>query len=94
MIAQYNELTPPPGPANIIAVIPMRLTIKGFLVSDHFDMVPQFIGDMAGWTMAGKMKWQETVKDGIENAVGAFLGLFTGDNSGKMVVRVGPDRAV
>ncbi|HEY5338444.1 MAG TPA: NADP-dependent oxidoreductase [Rhizomicrobium sp.] len=94
MIAQYNATTPPPGPSSIIAVIPLRLTIKGFIVSDHGDMAPQFIADMAKWTMAGKMKWQETIKDGIENAPQAFLGLFSGDNTGKMVVRVGPDSAV
>jgi hypothetical protein len=94
MIAQYNEIAPPPGPANIIAVIPLRLTIKGFIVSDHADMAPQFIADMAKWTMAGKMKWQETISDGVENASQAFLGLFSGDNTGKMVVRVGPDKAV
>jgi NADPH-dependent curcumin reductase CurA len=94
MISQYNDTTPPPGPANIVNVIPLRLTIRGFIVIDYFDMMPQFAADMGKWAMAGKMKWQETVKDGIENAVGAFLGLFSGDNSGKMVVRVGPDKAV
>ena len=93
MIAQYNATSMPPGPSNIIAVIPMRLTIKGFIVSDHYDMLPQFMADMGKWTMEGKMKWQETIKDGIENAPSAFLGLFSGDNSGKMVVRVGPDKA-
>jgi hypothetical protein len=94
MIAQYNATTLPPGPNSIIAVIPLRLTIKGFIVSDHYDMLPQFMADMAKWTMGGKMKWQETIRDGIENAPQAFLGLFSGDNSGKMVVRVGPDNAV
>jgi hypothetical protein len=44
--------------------------------------------------MEGKMKWQETMKDGVEKAPEAFIGLFSGDNSGKMVVRVGPDKAV
>jgi NADPH-dependent curcumin reductase CurA len=94
MIAQYNATTPPPGPRNIIMVVPLRLTIKGFIVSDHADMAPQFIADMAKWTMEGKMKWQETIKDGVEKAPEAFIGLFSGDNSGKMVVRVGPDKAV
>ena len=42
---------------------------------------------------AGRIQWQETVHDGIANAPKAFLGLFRGDNSGKMLVRVGPDRA-
>ena len=93
-IAQYNDTTLPPGPSNIINVVPLRLNIKGFIVIDYFDMMPQFAADMAKWTMEGKMKWQETIKDGIENAPSAFLGLFSGDNSGKMVVRVGPDKAV
>jgi NADPH-dependent curcumin reductase CurA len=94
MIAQYNATTPPPGPRNIIMVVPLRLTIKGFIVSDYGNLGPQFVADMAKWTMEGKMKWQETVKDGVEKAPEAFIGLFSGDNSGKMVVRVGPDKAV
>jgi NADPH-dependent curcumin reductase CurA len=94
MIAQYNDTTPPPGPRNIIMTVPLRLMIKGFIVSDFGHLAPKFIADMAKWTMEGKMKWQETVKEGIEKAPEAFLGLFSGDNSGKMIVRVGPDNAV
>lgn len=88
MIAQYNDAAPPPGPANIAAVIPLRLTIKGFLVLDHGDMMPDFLRDMAAWTKAGKMKWRETIVDGIENAPDAFIGLFKGENIGKMLVRL------
>jgi NADPH-dependent curcumin reductase CurA len=94
MIAQYNATELPPGPANIIAVIPMRIMIKGFIVSDYGSMTPQFISDMVGWTKASKMKWHETIYDGIERAPEAFIGLFKGDNFGKMLVRVGPDNAV
>jgi len=94
MIAQYNATTPPPGPRNIIMVVPLRLTIKGFIVSDYGNLTPQFIADMGKWAAEGKMKWQETIKDGIEKAPEAFIGLFSGDNSGKMVVRLGPDKAV
>ena len=94
MIAQYNATTPPPGPRNIVMVIPQRLTIKGFIVSDYANLTPQFVADMGKWAAEGKMKWQETIKDGIEKAPEAFIGLFTGDNSGKMVVRLGPDKAV
>jgi len=94
MIAQYNATEMPPGPSNIIAVIPLRLTIKGFIVSDFGSLMPDFIRDMSGWAKAGKLKWQETIVDGIENAPKAFIGLFSGDNMGKMLVRVGPDKAV
>ena len=88
MIAQYNDTAPPPGPANIVMLIPQRLTMKGFIVSDHVDMLPEFIREMAGWTKAGKMKWRETIVDGIENAPSAFIGLFKGENFGKMLVRL------
>jgi NADPH-dependent curcumin reductase CurA len=94
MIAQYNATEPPPGPSNIIAVIPMRIMIKGFIVSDYGAMTPQFLTDMAKWTKEGKMKWRETISDGLENAPEAFLGLFKGDNFGKALVRIGPDKAV
>jgi hypothetical protein len=94
MIEQYNATSLPPGPSNIIAVIPLRLTIKGFIVSDYGDMMPDFMRDMGAWVKAGKLKWAETIVDGIENAPKAFIGLFKGDNTGKMLVRVGPDKAV
>jgi hypothetical protein len=94
MIAQYNETAPPPGPANIINVIPLRLTIRGFIVSDHFGLMPDFLRDMSQWYRAGKLKWRETIAEGIENAPEAFIGLFKGENFGKMLVRIGPDPAV
>jgi len=94
MIAQYNATELPPGPKNIIAVIPLRLTIKGFIVSDYMGMTPQFLADMGKWVKEGKMKWHETVVDGVDKAPDAFIGLFKGANFGKMIVRVGPDKAV
>ena len=69
-------------------VIPQRLTIKGFIVTDHIDMMPDFMRDMATWAKAGKMKWQETIFDGIDKAPEAFIGLFKGENFGKMLVRL------
>ncbi len=91
MIAQYNATELPPGPSNIIAVIPLRLTIRGFIVTDHMNLTPDFLRDMGAWTKAGKMRWRETILDGIERAPEAFLGLFKGENFGKMLVRLGPD---
>jgi hypothetical protein len=46
---------------------------------------------MKTWIAAGEMKWRETILEGIENAPKAFIGLFKGDNIGKMLVRIGPD---
>lgn len=67
-----------------------RLTLTGFIVSDHVNRQPQFYADMGVWIADGKIKWEETIVDGIENAPKAFLGLFAGENMGKMLVRIGP----
>jgi NADPH-dependent curcumin reductase CurA len=94
MIEQYNATGPAPGPRNLIMVVGLSLTMRGFIVSNHFDMMGDFLRDMAGWAAAGKMKWREDITDGIENAPAAFMGLFKGENFGKKLVRVGPDKAV
>ncbi|MEJ1969063.1 MAG: NADP-dependent oxidoreductase [Rhizomicrobium sp.] len=94
MIDMYNATELPPGPRNLAMAIGLQLTIKGFIVSSHYDMLADFHRDMAAWAKDGKMRWRETVVHGVENAPDAFIGLFKGDNVGKMVVCVGPDRAV
>jgi NADPH-dependent curcumin reductase CurA len=87
-IAQYNDTTPPPGPANLGLAVGKRLTLRGFLVNDHLDRVPDFIAEMGAWLRAGQIRIDETVVDGIEHTPDAFLGLFRGENTGKLVVRV------
>jgi NADPH-dependent curcumin reductase CurA len=87
-IAQYNATEPVSGPRNLGLIVPKRLTMRGFIVSDHGDRMPDFYGDMSQWIAAGQVKWEETIYQGIENAVPAFLGLFTGENLGKMVVEL------
>jgi NADPH-dependent curcumin reductase CurA len=51
-------------------------------------MMPAFVKDVAGWIQSGKLTWRETIDEGIENAPGAFMKLFTGDNMGKMLVKL------
>jgi len=89
MIDQYNAAIPPSGPRTLIVAVGRRLTIRGFIVSDHMDMQGRFIEDMTKWVGEGRMKWKETVYEGIQNAVGAFIGLFSGANTGKMLVKLG-----
>ncbi|MGE6698108.1 NADP-dependent oxidoreductase [Hyphomonas sp. NPDC076900] len=89
MIAQYNETGKPEGPHNIIQAVGKQLKLQGFIVSSHADMTPAFHADMAKWIAGGKMKYEETVMNGIEKAPDAFLGLFTGANTGKMLVKLG-----
>jgi NADPH-dependent curcumin reductase CurA len=88
MISHYNETTPSSGPRNLRLAVRKRLTLRGFIVSDHLDRQAQFYKDMGVWMSAGKIKWQETIVAGIENAPKAFIGLFKGDNVGKMLVRL------
>jgi NADPH-dependent curcumin reductase CurA len=88
MISHYNEAAPSSGPQNLRFAVRKRLTLKGFIVSDHLDRQAQFYTDMSAWITAGKIKWQETIIDGIEHAPRAFIGLFRGENNGKMLVRL------
>ena len=86
MISTYNESRP--GPSNLMLIVGKKIRINGFIVSDHVDMRPQFLEDMVGWIQAGKIQSKETVVDGLDNAVDAFLALFSGENFGKMVVKI------
>jgi NADPH-dependent curcumin reductase CurA len=88
MIAQYNATEPPAAPHNLALLIGKRLTLRGFLVGDHSHLREQFVQEVAGWLRDGKIRYDETVVDGIENAPEAFLGMLRGQNLGKMLVRV------
>jgi len=88
MIDQYNAVEPPAGPSNLGYVISKQLRMQGFIVMEYMDKLPQFYGDMGKWIAGGKIKWKETVMEGIENAPAAFIGLFKGANFGKMVVKL------
>ncbi|MEV8534305.1 NADP-dependent oxidoreductase [Streptomyces sp. NPDC051211] len=85
-IAQYNDTEPAPGPRNLVAVIGKRLRLQGILVSDHYGIQDQFVKDVAGWLRSGELRYDETVVEGIENGVDAFLGMLRGENTGKMIV--------
>lgn len=88
MISQYNATEANPGPSNLGLIIGKRLKLQGFIVSDYRARTSEFYADMKEWIASGQIKWQETVVEGIENAPNAFIGLFTGDNMGKMLVKL------
>ncbi|WNV75762.1 NADP-dependent oxidoreductase [Geodermatophilus sp. DSM 44513] len=90
-ISGYNAVDPPPGPRNLFLMVGKRLTLRGFLVSDHADLRPEFTETVTGWLRSGDLVVRETVREGIEQAVPAFLDLLRGGNVGKMVVRLAPD---
>jgi NADPH-dependent curcumin reductase CurA len=91
LISQYNATEPVPGPVNFSQILVKRLTVQGFVVGDHFDKLSRFTTEMSTWIKEGKIKWKETVVEGLENAPAAFIGLFEGKNFGKMLVKLAPE---
>ena len=94
MIAHYNDVEPTPGPRNLSTAIGKRLKLQGFIVTDYADRTDDFYADMRQWISEGKMHWEETIVEGLENAPQAFIGLFKGENMGKMIVKIGQEETV
>jgi NADPH-dependent curcumin reductase CurA len=90
-ISRYNDQQPEPGPRNMVFIVGKRLRVQGFIVTDHFSRFDDFLQEVGPWVAQGKLEYRETTLEGIENVPTAFAGLFRGDNTGKMLVRVGPD---
>jgi NADPH-dependent curcumin reductase CurA len=89
-ISRYNDVEPAPGPRNMFMVVTKRIRIQGYIISDHFDRFGEFYAQAQEWISEGRLRYRETVIEGIENAPRAFLGLLRGENIGKMLVKVGP----
>jgi NADPH-dependent curcumin reductase CurA len=90
LISMYNATTPAPGPSWRF-LLTNRVLVKGFIVSDHLDRLPAFLGDCTRWVREGALKYREDIVDGLERAPEAFIGLLEGKNFGKLLVRVGKD---
>jgi hypothetical protein len=87
-ISAYNATEPVAGPNNLALAVGRRLTLRGYIVSDHGRRMKDYLSEMSGWLRDGTVTWEETVVDGLENATDAFRGLLTGENLGKMVVKL------
>jgi hypothetical protein len=87
MIEGYNDPTPMSF-RFVQRIISARIALKGFIVFDYFPRMAEFYRDMGPWLASGAVKSRETVVDGLENTPDAFLGLFRGENIGKMLVRL------
>jgi NADPH-dependent curcumin reductase CurA len=74
--------------SNLSNIIYSRVMLRGFVGTDFMHLYGDFQRDMAGWLKAGKVKYQETILDGIANAPTALIGLMEGKNAGKMLVRL------
>lgn len=92
-ITSYNTTEKTPGPDNLANIITRGLTVRGFTLAGYLGLAPEFKAKMSGWFAAGKIAYDETIVDGIENTVDAFLDMMRGANTGKMLVRIAADAA-
>jgi NADPH-dependent curcumin reductase CurA len=86
MIAGYNGEPIPMAAPQLILV--NRMKIEGFIVSEHMDLWPQALGELGGMVAAGRLKYRESIADGLAAAPEAFLGLLKGRNFGKQLVKL------
>jgi hypothetical protein len=89
MISQYNATKPPAAPRNLIQAVLKSLRLEGIQVAEHADLEPQFVQRMSQWIREGSLYSRQTVVEGLENTVDAFLGMLRGENVGKMIVSLG-----
>jgi NADPH-dependent curcumin reductase CurA len=87
MISTYNGEGQ--GVQNLFSLIYGRIRMEGFVASDFAHLNARFVEDMSAWVKSGRIKYQETVLDGFERAPEGLIGLFRGENTGKMLIRVG-----
>jgi NADPH-dependent curcumin reductase CurA len=87
-ISEYQDTDPMAGPPKMFTIVQRRLTIQGFIVSDHVALMGEFVSEVGGLVRDGKLKSRETVVDGLAQAPEAFMGLLKGENFGKLVVKV------
>jgi len=88
LISGYNDPEGPGGPANFGALISKRAKVQGFLILDYFGQMEQAVGQLAQWMAEGKLQHRETVVEGLENTPESLNLLFTGQNTGKLVVKI------
>jgi NADPH-dependent curcumin reductase CurA len=93
MISTMEDTSSAPGVQHLIQAVLKRLVLRGFIVRDHEDLRPEFEKQVANWLRTGELLSKQTVVDGLENAVDAFIGLLSGANVGKMLVRLSDDDA-
>jgi NADPH-dependent curcumin reductase CurA len=87
-ISQYNATGPVTGPDNLVMAIGKRLSLRGYLVFDHFDLNEEYLALAAEWLRDGSLSNEQTIVDGIDHAPSALLDMLRGANTGKMLVRL------
>lgn len=91
LISQYNARDPVPGPYNFPLILMKRLKVEGFIVLDFMPQMGEFIAAMSPWVAGGRIKDRVTLVEGLENAVKSLGLLFSGGNTGKLLVKIGAE---
>ncbi|MBI5095926.1 MAG: NADP-dependent oxidoreductase [Candidatus Hydrogenedentes bacterium] len=87
-ISQYNSVRPETGPRNLFMLIVRQAKAEGFLVFQFADRYAEATAEMARWLKQGRLKYRESIVEGIENTPRAFIGMLQGENIGKQLVKV------
>jgi NADPH-dependent curcumin reductase CurA len=87
-ISEYDADEPPPGPCNLFMAVARNLTIRGFRGSSNVELLPEMTREVGAWLRDGRLRYRETIVDGLEHAPEALAGLMRGDNTGKTLVRI------
>ncbi len=87
LVSQYSA-TEPYGVRNLRSVLVNRIRMQGFIVSDRMELWPRALEELGRWVGEGRIKYRETVAQGLENAPRAFIGMLRGENLGKQLVKL------
>jgi len=87
LISQYNA-TEPYGVKTFQSILTNRIKVQGFIVSDRMELWAKALPELIGWVATGKIKYRETIAQGLESAPKAFIGLLKGENFGKQLVKL------
>lgn len=90
-ISSYNDHHKPPGPPNYLNLISRRARMEGFISWDSWGRWAEITEVLAGWIADGSLRYQSQVFEGLESAPEALNAMFTGANTGKVVIRVNPE---
>jgi NADPH-dependent curcumin reductase len=94
LIAQYNAVPDAAGPDRLPAtmreILTRSLTLRGFINSEFIAHYPEFLREIGPAVAAGRIRYREDIVDGLENAPAAFIGMLSGRNFGKLLVRIAP----
>ena len=87
-ISMYNEKAPPAGPRNYLSLLVKRGRMEGFIVLDYMPRAGEAVAALSRWVREGRLKHEEDIQEGLENAPQTLLRLFEGKNRGKQLLKI------